>query len=75
MARGDRRYRIRGLGKNLSHEVLKVNLLVSRGERFYVDTLDLYSARQRAAFTQAARRKSSRLKTRKSSSGISAGCF
>ncbi len=54
MVRGDRRYRIRGLGKNLSHEVLKVNVLVSRGERFYVDTLDLYSARQRAAFTKPA---------------------
>jgi DNA primase len=54
MERGDRRYRIRGLGKNLSHEVLKVNVLVSRGERFYVDTLDLYSARQRAAFTKPA---------------------
>jgi DNA primase catalytic core len=54
MVRGDRRYRIRGLGKNLSHEVLKINVLVSRGERFYVDTLDLYSARQRAAFTKPA---------------------
>ena len=54
MERGDRRYRIRGLGKNLSHELLKVNVLVSRGERFYVDTLDLYSARQRAAFTKQA---------------------
>jgi DNA primase len=54
MQRGDRRYRIRGLRKNLSHEVLKVNVLVSRGERFYVDSLDLYSARQRAAFTKPA---------------------
>jgi DNA primase catalytic core len=54
MLRGDRRYRIRGLGKNLSHELLKVNVLVSRGERFHVDTLDLYSARQRAAFTKQA---------------------
>jgi DNA primase len=54
MVRGDRRYRIRGLGKNLSHELLKVNVLVSREERFYVDTLDLYSARQRAAFTKQA---------------------
>jgi DNA primase catalytic core len=52
---GDRRYRVRGLAKNLSFELLKVNLLVSRGERFYVDTLDLYSAKHRAAFiTQAA---------------------
>ena len=40
---GDRRYRIRGLSKNLGFELLKVNVLVSRGESFYVDTLDLYA--------------------------------
>lgn len=51
---GERRYRIRGLAKNLSHELLKVNLLVSSGDLFHVDTLDLYSARQRAAFTKQA---------------------
>ena len=47
---GDRRYRVRGLAKNLSHELLKVNLLASHGEAFYVDTLDLYAARQRASY-------------------------
>ncbi len=47
---GERRYRVRGLAKNLGFEVLKVNLLVSRGEAFYVDTLDLYAARQRASY-------------------------
>jgi DNA primase len=47
---GVRRYRIRGLAKNLSHELMKVNVLVSQGDRFHVDTLDLYTARQRAAF-------------------------
>jgi DNA primase len=46
---GERRYRIRGLAKNLSHELLKVNVLVSAGDAFHVDTLDLYGARQRAA--------------------------
>jgi DNA primase len=51
---GERRYRIRGLAKNLSHELLKVNVLVSCGDLFHVDTLDLYSARQRAAFTKQA---------------------
>jgi DNA primase catalytic core len=56
---GDRRYRVRGLGKNMSYEVLKVNVLVSstnlRGERgFHVDTLDLYSARQRTVFVKQA---------------------
>jgi len=56
---GDRRYRIRGLHKNLSYELLKVNVLVSgttpRGESaFHVDTLDLYVARQRSVFTKQA---------------------
>ena len=50
LALGDRRYRVRGLAKNLSYELLKVNLLTSRGEAFYVDTLDLYSAKQRASY-------------------------
>jgi DNA primase len=50
-----RRYRIRGLAKNLGYEVIKVNALVASGERFYVDTLDLYAARARASYiTQAA---------------------
>jgi hypothetical protein len=31
-----------------------VNVLVSSGDAFHVDTLDLYSARQRAAFTKQA---------------------
>jgi len=57
---GDRRWRIRGLEKNLSFEVLKVNVLVSReserapGSAFHVDTLDLYAARHRAAFVKQA---------------------
>ena len=46
----NRRYRVRGLAKNLSFELLKVNLLASVGEAFYVDTLDLYTARQRASY-------------------------
>jgi len=52
---GERRYRVRGLHKNLSYELMKVNVLAAKGELFYVDTLDLYSAKQRASFiTQAA---------------------
>jgi DNA primase len=54
MAREDRRYRIRGLQKNLSPEVMKVNVLVSRQEDFHVDTLDLQVDRQRAAFIKRA---------------------
>jgi DNA primase catalytic core len=55
MAFGERRYRVRGLNKNLAYAVLKVNVLVSLGERVFVDTLDLYAAKARASFvTQAA---------------------
>jgi DNA primase catalytic core len=35
---GDRRWRIRGLAKNLSYESMKLNVLVSRGESFHVDS-------------------------------------
>jgi DNA primase len=52
---GARRYRVRGLAKNLAVDVLKVNLRVARGEAFHVDTLDLYSAKSRGHYiTQAA---------------------
>jgi DNA primase catalytic core len=56
---GTRRYRIRGLNKNMAQEVIKVNILVSgrtpRGESvFHVDTLDIYSSRQRGVFTKQA---------------------
>jgi DNA primase len=49
-----RRYRIRGWQKPLNPEALKINLLASCGERFHVDTLDLYSAKARAAFIKLA---------------------
>jgi DNA primase catalytic core len=53
---GDRRYRVRGLAKNLSAEVLKVNVLASKGEAYHVDSFDLYAARARAHYiTQAAK--------------------
>jgi hypothetical protein len=57
---GDRRYRVRGLARNMSYEVLKVNLLASReapeelGALLHVDTFDLYSARHRTAFIKQA---------------------
>jgi DNA primase len=57
---GPRRYRVRGLEKNLSYEVMKVNVLASApaldgvGEAVYIDTLDLYQARQRVAFMKQA---------------------
>ena len=57
---GERRYRIRGLARNLSHETLKINVLVSRAagedQVYYVDAFDLYAARARSAYiVQAAR--------------------
>jgi DNA primase len=56
MSFGDRRYRVRGLAKNLSAEVLKVNVLASKGEAYHVDSFDLYAARARAHYiTQAAK--------------------
>ena len=54
---GDRRWRIRGLDKVTSFDLLRVNVLVSREgghAGFHVDTLDLYSARQRAVFSKSA---------------------
>ena len=52
--RNARRYRIRGLQKNLSPGVMKVNVLVSRQDEFHVDTLDMQTDRQRAAFIKRA---------------------
>ncbi|HEY0465432.1 MAG TPA: hypothetical protein VGC79_14555 [Polyangiaceae bacterium] len=50
---GDRRWRVRGLPSKAQPGSLRVNLLCSReGGAFHVDTLELYSARQRAHFTK-----------------------
>ena len=51
---GDRLYRVRGWAKPLSPEVLRVNLRVSKGDLFHVDSLDLYQAKARAAFVKQA---------------------
>ncbi len=57
---GDRHWRIRGWQKNLAPEVMRVNAQVRREatERadaaYYVDTLDVYSAKQRAAYIKQA---------------------
>ena len=51
----ERRYRVRGLAKNTTHDTMKVNVMVSAGERFHVDVLNLYSIKHRESFaTQAA---------------------
>jgi len=54
LSRGERRYRVRGLANNLSYEVIKVNLMASRGDGFHVDTLNLYAAHQCTAFIKQA---------------------
>ena len=51
---GDRRYRVRGLSKNLAYDVMKVNLLASRQGALHADSFDLYAARARAAFVHQA---------------------
>ncbi|HEY1603616.1 MAG TPA: hypothetical protein VGG64_28705 [Pirellulales bacterium] len=47
---GHRRYRVRGLAKNLSFDQLKVNVLASTESGMFVDSFDLYSARHRRQF-------------------------
>lgn len=54
IALGERRWRVRGLSRNMTFGQLRVNVLVSVGEGYHVETLDLYSARQRAGFIKAA---------------------
>lgn len=51
---GDRSYRVRGLEKNTSYDVLKINLRLMVNDLFYIDTLDLYQAKQRRVFIEAA---------------------
>lgn len=52
----NRRYRLRGLIKNLSRETMKLNALVSCEGAYYVDSFDLYAARQRHQYVQQAAR-------------------
>ena len=51
---GSRRFRVRGLRKNMSYDALKVNVLITLAEGFHVDSFDLYSARQRHTFIHQA---------------------
>tara|TARA_B100001971_G_scaffold204780_1_gene221340 strand:+ start:124 stop:1893 length:1770 start_codon:yes stop_codon:yes gene_type:complete len=51
---GERSYRVRGLQKNSSLEVLKVNLRLSHNDRFHLDTLDFYRAKDREGFIRTA---------------------
>jgi DNA primase len=49
---GDRAYTVRGIEKNLSYEQLKVWLRATRGHFVHVDTVELYQAKQRAAWVK-----------------------
>ncbi len=51
---GERKYRIRGLAKNLSYEQLKLNIHISKEELYYIDTFDLYHAKARANYIKQA---------------------
>lgn len=57
---GERHWRIRGWQKNLAPEVMRVNVQVRRDApaqadaAYYVDTLDVYAARQRATYIKQA---------------------
>ena len=55
-----RRYRVRGLARNLAVDILKINLLVGVGQgehaAFHVDTLDFYNAKQRHHYIAEASR-------------------
>ena len=46
----DRHWRVRGLRRQRSGQRLRASVMVTRGERVHLDTLDLYSARSRRAF-------------------------
>ena len=51
---GARRYRVRGLDRAAGGDSLKINLMAATETAFHVDTLDLYSAKARAGFVDAA---------------------
>jgi DNA primase len=51
---GERQWRVRGLDKNNSHEVLRVNLRLWHQGLYYVNVVDLYQARQRQHYVDEA---------------------
>jgi DNA primase len=50
----NRLWRFRGLLKNMSYETLKVNAMVKKGNKFFLDTLNLCQTRQRGHFIKQA---------------------
>jgi hypothetical protein len=51
---GERRWKVRGLLKNLSYEKLQVLVRVEHADRVFVDAVDLVSSRQRKVFVHQA---------------------
>lgn len=51
---GERHWRVRGWQKNLGPDQMRVNVQVRSAAGYHVDTLDVYSAKQRAAFIKLA---------------------
>jgi DNA primase catalytic core len=51
---GDRSYRVRGLAQNLSYQKLQVLVRVARRDAFFVDSVDLVSAKKRSAYLRQA---------------------
>lgn len=51
---GDRRYRVRGLTKNTSYELMRVNVLATNSDGVHVDTFDLYASKARQIFARIA---------------------
>jgi hypothetical protein len=51
---GERQWRVRGIGKNLSFETLRVQLRVLSGDNYHLDTLDLCNAKHRQSFSAQA---------------------
>ncbi|MCP4498736.1 MAG: DNA primase [Deltaproteobacteria bacterium] len=47
-------FRVRGLKKNVSFDVLKVNVRVMKGDLLHVDNFDLYGAKSRSFFAKSA---------------------
>jgi len=51
---GDRHWRVRGWQKNLGPDQMRVNVQVRNEAGYHVDTLDVYSAKQRQAYIKQA---------------------
>jgi len=50
----DRHYRVKGFDPKVGHDSLKINLMVTKGEAFHMDKLDLYTSKQRQVFINQA---------------------